>query len=251
MSEIVTVAAWLRAARSVAVITGAGISAESGVPTFRGADGLWRSFRAEDLATPEAFKRDPELVWEWYRWRRERIADAQPNAGHHVLARFESRIPEFLLLTQNVDGLHARAGSRRLVELHGNIWRVRCTREGTIFEDSGQCAVGGRQIEAPARPAAKCPACGALLRPDVVWFGESLDPAVIDRSLAAVESCDLLLLIGTSGVVYPVAGFPRIARRRGAKVVEINVETTPLSETAHAVLRGTAGTLLPALEAAL
>ena len=241
MSEIATVASWLRAARSVAVITGAGISAESGVPTFRGPDGLWRSFRAEDLATPEAFERNPELVWEWYRWRRAKIATAQPNAGHHVLARLEARVPEFLLLTQNVDGLHTRAGSRRLVELHGNIWRARCTKEGTRFDQSGQWSVASGQ----------CPSCGAPLRPDVVWFGEALDPVVINRAIAAVERCDVLLLVGTSGVVYPVAGFPLVARRRGAHVVEINVEATPLSDIAHAVLRGTAGTVLPAVEAAL
>jgi NAD-dependent SIR2 family protein deacetylase len=301
MSEIATVASWLRAARSVAVITGAGISAESGVPTFRGTDGLWRSFRAEDLATPEAFERNPELVWEWYRWRREKIAAAQPNAGHHVLARLESRIPDFLLLTQNVDGLHARAGSRRLVELHGNIWRSRCTKEaGRVFDESRQSSVISRQslidvelTDKPAPAAAatsesssqrprpelgggapspekraaahgdgggapsatdkcpSCPSCGALLRPDVVWFGEALDPVVVNRAIAAVERCDVLLLVGTSGVVYPVAGFPLVARRRGAHVVEINVEATPLSDVAHTVLRGTAGTLLPAVEAAL
>lgn len=257
MSEIATVASWLRPARSLAVMTGAGISAESGVPTFRGTDGLWRSFRAEDLATPEAFERNPALVWEWYRWRREKIATAQPNAGHQVLARLESRIPEFLLLTQNVDGLHARAGSRQLVELHGNIWRARCTREpGRTFDESRQSSVVSPQsdpvlIDDRRLTAPSCPSCGALLRPDVVWFGESLDPAAIGQALAAIEHCDVLLLVGTSGVVYPVAGFPLVARRRGAKIVEINVESTPLSDLAHAVLRGTAGTVLPALEAAL
>lgn len=234
------------------------------MPTFRGTDGLWRSFRAEDLATPEAFERNPALVWEWYRWRREKIATAQPNAGHHMLARLESRIPEFVLLTQNVDGLHARAGSRQLVELHGNIWRSRCTKEpGRTFDESRQSTVISRQsnplVIDDCRPttndcrlaAPSCPFCGALLRPDVVWFGESLNPAAIDRALAAIEHCDLLLLVGTSGVVYPVAGFPLVARRGGARIVEINVETTPLSDIAHAVLRGTAGTVLPALEAAL
>ena len=255
MSEIANVASWLRAARAVTVVTGAGISAESGVPTFRGADGLWRSFRAEDLATPEAFERNPELVWEWYRWRQTKIATAQPNAGHHALVRFESRMPAFLLLTQNVDGLHTRAGSRRLVELHGNIWRARCVREGTVFDESRQSGVGSRQLDTQAAAAAPisagCPSCGALLRPDVVWFGESLDPVVIGRALAAVETCEALLLVGTSGVVYPVAGFPAIARGHGARIIEINVEPTPLSQISHAVLRGTAATILPALEAAL
>lgn len=258
MSEIATVASWLREARSIAVMTGAGISAESGVPTFRGADGLWRSFRPEELATPEAFQQNPALVWEWYGWRRERIAGAEPNPGHHVLARLESRKPDFLLLTQNVDGLHRRAGSRQLVELHGNIWRARCTRDAThIFDERRQPPAEAHGGGAPcasnnaASLLPSCPSCGALVRPDVVWFGEALDRAVMQQAMTAIERCEVLLLVGTSGVVYPVAGLPSIARRHGARVVEINVEATPLSELADQVFRGPAGTVLPALEAAL
>jgi NAD-dependent deacetylase len=267
MTETAKVASWVREARAVAVITGAGISAESGVPTFRGVDGLWRSFRPEDLATPQAFARDPRMIWDWYRWRRGRIAGAVPNPGHDVLARLESRVTDYLLLTQNVDGLHARAGSRQLVELHGNIWRARCTENAAhVFDETPPSPDGERAtpravgLEAGgggAPPALneddlpRCPSCGALLRPDVVWFGEALDGGLVDRALAAVRSCEVLLLVGTSGVVYPVAGLPSIARHHGARVVEINVEPTPLSEVADVVLRGPAGTWLPAIEAAL
>jgi NAD-dependent deacetylase len=241
MSDVAKVASWLRGARAVTVITGAGISAESGVPTFRGADGLWRSFRPEELATPQAFERNPQLVWDWYRWRRTRIGDAAPNKGHDVLARLDSRTPEYMLLTQNVDGLHTRAGSRRLVELHGNIWRARCTSNAAhVFDDTE---------EGSGLPT--CASCGALLRPDVVWFGESLDGALVNRALGAVHGCEVLILVGTSGVVYPVAGFPMLASRRGARVVEINIEPTPLSELADVVLRGPSGSVLPEIEAAL
>ena len=258
MSDVARVASWLRGARAVVVITGAGISAESGVPTFRGADGLWRSFRPEDLATPQAFARDPELVWDWYRWRRRSIAKAAPNPGHEVLARWDSRFPDYLLLTQNVDGLHTRAGSRRLVEVHGNIWRARCTKNASHVLDETEKGVGSLFAEQypektpdPFFALPTCSSCGAMLRPDVVWFGEALDGRAVDRALAAIHACDVLLLVGTSGVVYPVAGFPSIAKRQGARVVEINLEPTPLSEVADLVLRGPSGTVLPAIEAVL
>jgi NAD-dependent deacetylase len=244
------VAAALKGARRVVALTGAGISAESGVPTFRGAGGLWRRFRAEDLATPEAFARDPALVWEWYGWRRSQIATALPNAGHLVLARFESRFPDFLLLTQNVDGLHRRAGSRSLVELHGNIWRARCSAEPSRVFDQTAWSGGEPLAAATGEPLPRCP-CGALLRPDVVWFGESLNPDDVARATRAVRECDVLLAIGTSASVYPVAAFPAMARRAGARVVEVNVEATPLTPQADFVLRGPAGTVLPAVEARL
>jgi NAD-dependent deacetylase len=259
MSDVARVASWLRGARAVAVITGAGISAESGVPTFRGADGLWRSFRPEELATPQAFARNPQLVWDWYRWRRGRIREAVPNAGHEVLARWDARVHDLLLLTQNVDGLHTRAGSRRLVELHGNIWRARCTRNAVhLFDETPEKGVGSlfgepvpEKTPDPFFDLPKCSSCGALLRPDVVWFGEALEGAAVNRALAAVRACEVLLLVGTSGVVYPVAGLPSLARQQGARVVEINVEPTPLSEVANVVLRGSSGIVLPAIEAAL
>jgi NAD-dependent deacetylase len=235
------VAAWIRAAPHVVVLTGAGISAESGVPVFRGAGGLWRQFRPEDLATPEAFARRPALVWEWYLWRRERIAAAQPNAGHEAIARLQAARTGVTLLTQNVDGLHERAGSHAPVELHGNLWRVRC---------ADGCGFTARDDDrGPMRRELRC-ACGAWLRPEVVWFGEPLDPLTLDAATGAVEQANVVLVVGTSAVVYPVAALPDLARRRHARIVEINVEDTPLSAGADAVLRGPAGEVLPALERA-
>jgi NAD-dependent deacetylase len=232
----------LRDAKAVAVLTGAGISAESGVATFRGPEGLWRTFRPDQLATPEAFTRDPALVWEWYRWRRERMGEVQPNAGHQALARLERRFAAFTLITQNVDGLHARAGSGHLVELHGNIWRDRCA------EDPGH-RLEHKPPGGVALPDAlpRCH-CGALLRPDVVWFGESLDPVSVDAAVSAVEAAQVVLVVGTSSVVYPAAALPGIARRAGATVVEVNPEETPVSSAAHIVLRGLSGVVLPQLE---
>jgi NAD-dependent deacetylase len=232
------VASWIRAAARVVVLTGAGISAESGVPVFRGAGGLWRQFRPEQLATPEAFRRQPELVWEWYLWRRARIAASQPNAGHHTIARWQSDRTGITLLTQNVDGLHARAGSPRVTELHGNLWRVRCA--------AGCGATAEDEWSAPARSSLRC-SCGAWLRPDVVWFGEPLDGGAMDVAATAVSAADVVLVVGTSAMVYPVAALPHIATQRRARVVEINVDETPLSADVAAVLRGAAGEVLPAL----
>ena len=235
------VASWMRAAERIVILTGAGISAESGVPVFRGAGGLWRQFRPEQLATPEAFRRQPDLVWEWYLWRRARIAEAQPNAGHRTIAQWQQQRRNVTLLTQNVDGLHARAGSPQPIELHGNLWRVRC---------AGDCGVATEDAAtAPARTTLMC-ACGNWLRPDVVWFGEALDPHVMERASTAVGQADVVLVVGTSAVVYPVAALPQLARGR-ARVVEINVDETPLSVDVDAVLRGPAGEILPALQAAL
>jgi NAD-dependent deacetylase len=248
-------AAALKRASRVVAITGAGISAESGVPTFRGEGGLWRTFRAEDLATPEAFARDPVLVWEWYWWRRARIAGVRPNPGHAVLARFEARFPAFTLLTQNVDGLHAEAGSRNLVELHGNIWRARCNvHRASVFDQRGEpipriderAGAAARAVSRPDLPL--CPSCAAVLRPDVVWFGESLDPGCVARAIEAVDACDVLLVVGTSGVVYPVAALPSMARRRQSTIIEVNVEATALTADADVVLRGPSGAILPELE---
>lgn len=238
------VASWIRAAESIVILTGAGISAESGVPVFRGAGGLWRHYRPEDLATPDAFARQPELVWEWYLWRRERIAKARPNTGHHVIARLQRARQDVTLLTQNVDGLHRRAGSPTEVELHGNLWRVRC---------ADRCGFAARDEEAGAPRAAFRCACGAWLRPEVVWFGEPLDADALDRAARAVEHAEVVLVVGTSAVVYPVAALPRLVGtsvRPGtpAKIVEVNIETTPLTGEAHAVLRGPAAEVLATLE---
>jgi NAD-dependent deacetylase len=236
-SGILEVRTRLAAARAVTVLTGAGISADSGVPTFRGVDGLWRNFRAEDLATPEAFARDPRLVWEWYNWRRELIATKKPNPAHEAVAAMERRFPRFWLITQNVDGLHRDAGSTRLSEIHGNIWKVRCTACGLVGDN--------RQVPIPILPA--CPACGGLVRPHIVWFGESLAAEDLARSGEALESCDVLLIIGTSGIVYPAASFAPLARSAGAFVVEINPDQTPNSGVVDVALQGRAKDVVPLL----
>lgn len=228
---------WLREARSIAVLTGAGVSAESGVPTFRGANGLWKQYRAEDLATPAAFARDPQLVWEWYDWRRSVIAQARPNAGHYALAQAEARADKFTLITQNVDGLHELAGSRNVLRLHGSIWILRCLECGRERED--------RRTPLPELPP-HCE-CGGLLRPGVVWFGEPLPAKVWREAEAAARSADLFLLIGTSAVVYPAAGLAPIAKSSGARVVEINIAETGLSDAIDEFLQGPSGVLLPQL----
>ena len=229
----------LLGAQRIAVLTGAGISAESGVPTFRGEDGLWRRFRAEDLATPEAFARDPRTVWEWYDWRRGIISKAKPNPGHMVLAQWEKKLPEFKLITQNVDGLHARAGSTEIVELHGNIWKTRCTREETVAEN----------LEVPLKriPPA-CPNCGAMLRPHIVWFGESLDRDILSRAFGASTLCDVMLVVGTSAFIQPAASLPLRASESGAKIIEINPGPTPLTHYADLSLQGKAGEILPRID---
>ncbi len=229
--------AWLEAASRVAALTGAGISVESGVPTFRGAGGLWKQYRPEDLATPEAFARDPRLVWEWYDWRRGLIAQAQPNPGHAALAELEKRKPSFTLITQNVDGLHDRAGSRNVLKLHGDIWWVRCTACGREQKDE--------RVPLPALPP-RCD-CGGLLRPGVVWFGEPLPTEVWLEAEQAARSAELLLVIGTSAVVYPAAGLASLAKSSGARVIEINPEETGLSAEVDCSLRGRSGEMLPLL----
>jgi NAD-dependent deacetylase len=232
----------LRSADRVTVLTGAGVSAESGVPTFRGADGLWRNFRAEELATPEAFHRDPALVWEWYDMRRRRVAACRPNAGHEALAAMERRFADFTLVTQNVDGLHRLAGSTAPVALHGDIWFTRCPTEGRIVEN--------REVPLSAIPP-HCAECGRLVRPHIVWFGESLDPGVIETAFAAARRAEVFFVVGTSGVVYPAAGLAGFARRAGGIVIEINTEKTPLSAEADVTLLGPSGEILPAIVSAL
>lgn len=230
---------WLREASSVAALTGAGISAESGIPTFRGAGGLWREFRAEDLATPEAFARDPRLVWEWYDWRRGLIARAEPNAGHRALAELGRRTGRFTLITQNVDGLHDRAGSRIVLKVHGDIWMVRCTACGRETRDD--------RVPLPELPP-RC-GCGGLLRPGVVWFGEPLPANVWLEAERATRQAEVFLVVGTAAVVYPAAGLVPLAKAAGAKVIEINLDETPYSAQVDCSLRGRAGELLPELMA--
>ena len=238
----------------ITVLTGAGISAASGVPTFRGSDGLWKNFRPEALATAEAFGRDPKLVWEWYAWRRARIAACDPNPAHHVLAEWSRRFPNFRLITQNVDGLHEsafakatarQAGPSDVIRLHGSIWEVSCWQG---------CAKAPKQWrdetlsfdEVPP----SCPHCGGLIRPAVVWFGETLDPAVVRKASQAAE-CDVFITIGTSAIVYPAAGFLAAAKQHGAFTAEINPEATPATSTVDLVFTAGAEQILPEIDALL
>jgi NAD-dependent deacetylase len=228
----------LAGAKRIAVLTGAGISAESGIPTFRGAQtGLWARYDPMQLATEEGFRADPALVWRWYAWRRELVANAEPNAGHRALAAAEKRFEHLRAITQNVDGLHARACSTRLIELHGNITRTICLE---------RCGFRvARPDRLPAGEPPRCPRCGSWLRPDVVWFGEMLDPLALQEASDEAGACDAMLVVGTSGLVYPAAGLPAIARRAGAAVIVINPEATELNGLAAVSVRGTAVQALP------
>lgn len=230
----------IREAEHLVVLTGAGVSKESGVPTFREAQtGLWAQFEPTELATPGAFQRDPKLVWEWYQWRRSLVAGASPNPGHTALVQMEERSPSFIVITQNIDGFHQQAGSRNVIELHGNIKRNKCAREGTIIQhwtDDGTIPP-------------KCPDCGSYLRPDVVWFGENLPPQALRAAVEATEEADVFFSIGTSAVVEPAASLPLIARQAGATLVEINPDPTPVTGHADYVLQGPSGVILPVLVA--
>ncbi len=237
MAEWETIQGWLAEAERVVVLTGAGISAESGVPTFRGAGGLWRQHRPEDLATPEAFARGPRLVWEWYDWRRARVAKAEPNPGHLALVQLERRVPDFTLITQNVDGLHQRAGSRRVLKLHGDIWTLHCLG----------CGLEETNHDVPLREIPPRCSCGGLFRPGVVWFGEALPADILRHAMEAAAHAQVFLVVGTSAVVQPAASLPLLAQRNGAKLVEVNLEETPLSAQADASFWGKAGKLLPRL----
>ena len=231
----------LRTARALVVVTGSGVSAASGVPTFRGDHGLWRNYRVEDLSTPEAFAHDPKTVWEWYDWRRALLADCRPNAAHDVLARWSAR-QGFTLITQNVDGLHERAGTANIIRFHGSIWDL-------------QCAVGcgaprweDRTAPLPALPPA-CPACGGLARPGVIWFGETIDLDVLQRSSKAAAGADVFLSIGTSSQVYPAAGLLHQAHRAGAFTAEINPGATGASSAVDLAIAAPAEDALPMLDA--
>ena len=224
----------LAGARSVACLTGAGVSAESGVPTFRGPGGLWEGMKAEELATPEAFARDPLTVWRFYLWRRRVLQTVKPNPAHYALARMEQLCKTFHLTTQNVDGLHRLAGSRRIIALHGDIWIDRCTRCG-----------GENRVTVAADAPSHCPACRALCRPGVVWFGEALPRGALADAIEAAQSAEVMLVVGTSSVVQPAASLAAWAREAGAAVVEVNLEATPLSSLADETVYGKAGEILP------
>ncbi|MFH1011456.1 MAG: NAD-dependent deacylase [bacterium] len=227
----------LREATRISVLTGAGVSAESGVPTFRGKEGLWSKFRPEELANFQAFMANPELVWEWYQYRRGIISQVEPNPGHHALARWEKEAEVFHLITQNVDGLHQRAGSGKAIELHGNILRNRCLRCGNVSQT--------QEVHFKGK-VPQC-SCGGMLRPDVVWFGEMLPAQAIEEAFAAAETADLFLSVGTSAVVYPAASLPQIAKSSGALLIEVNVERTVLTPIADLFLEGPSGEILPEL----
>ncbi|HYN88076.1 MAG TPA: NAD-dependent deacylase [Ardenticatenaceae bacterium] len=235
-------AAWLAAGSRVVVLSGAGISKESGVPTFRDAqEGLWARYDPSELASPQAFRRDPALVWRWYAWRRELVAGAAPNAGHHALVRLAELLPHVAVITQNVDGLHQAAGSRDVLELHGSLWRFKCfDHEHPVASDV---------LAEDERIPPHCPTCRALVRPDVVWFGEQLDPAILRRAWDEAGRAEVLLAVGTSGVVQPAASLPLVAAEAGARTIEINPDHTPLTPYLDLHLAGPAGVVLPALVA--
>ncbi len=242
MEQIGRLAARLRGASRVTVLTGAGVSAASGVPTFRGADGLWRQYRATDLATPDAFARDPALVWEWYGWRREKIAASRPNPAHDVLAAWTRRAPGWHVVTQNVDDLHVRAETDRLIRLHGSIWELSC------WAGCGGRPKRWRDERVPLPEAVpRCPHCCGLARPAVVWFGESLDPADVAAAERAT-ACEVFVAAGTSAIVHPAAGLLEAARSRGAFTAEVNPEATPASSSVDLTLRAPAEQVLPEIE---
>jgi NAD-dependent deacetylase len=228
----------LGSSESICILTGAGISAESGVATFRGPEGLWSKLKPEELANFDAFMRNPEIVWEWYNYRRKIIQEVKPNPAHHALAKLEKIVKEFTLVTQNVDNLHTRAGSKNVLELHGNIERSYCIDCGK-FADKVEVSID--------KKAPRCVSCNGLLRPDVVWFGEMLPEEIFEAASKAARNCELFLTIGTSAVVYPAAGLPLAARSHGAYVVEINTEPTEISHEVNETLLGKAGEIMPEL----
>ncbi len=245
MTDVSQAARLLSAAGRVVVFTGAGISAESGVPTFRDAlTGLWERFDAQALATPRAFRDDPDLVWGWYEWRRAQVGAVQPNAGHHAVTVVEARAPHTDVITQNVDDLHERAGSRQPLHLHGSLFAPRCSSCAAPAAVSAAAdePVQGRRLAPPS-----CVRCGAPVRPGVVWFGEALPEAALDAAVRAASACDVLLTVGTSGLVHPAAELPRLAARAGAAVIQVNPQPTPLDAIATVTLAGTAARVLPAL----
>jgi NAD-dependent deacetylase len=236
------VADLVQRARTGVVLTGAGISAESGVPTFRGKEGLWGKFKPEELATMEAFMANPKIVWEWYNWRRELMAKVEPNAGHRALVELSSWFDQFTVVTQNVDGLHRAAGSSRVLELHGNIHRNKCSQCGRATDEN-------MEIDPAQIPA--CQKCGGKIRPDVVWFGELLPEDAIEEAFAVTENADIFFSVGTSALVHPAASLPVLAKRHGATLIEINPEYTPLTDLADYSFRAKSGELLPELVALL
>ena len=226
----------LRQAKRASVLTGAGVSAESGIPTFRGAGGIWEKYDFTKLATPEGFRDDPRLVWEWYQLRQIEMKKAKPNPAHETIAKMEAHFDEFWVLTQNIDGMHKRAGSKNIIELHGNIWRMRCPRDGTIID-----------LDSPVVEIPPLCHCGSILRPDVVWFGEPLPSEAVNAASEAASKSDVMFVVGTSAVVYPAAALPVLTKNSGGLVIEINVEKTDVTSYADFSIFGRAGELMPVL----
>lgn len=225
-------------AKNIAVLSGAGISAESGIPTFRGDGGLWNNYRPEELATPKAFFENPELVWQWYDWRRSLMKKAEPNAGHFALTELQRQKEKFTLISQNVDGLHQKAGTQDIIEIHGNLWEIRCTECGRIEKNY--------EVPLPELPP-RCGACKEIMRPNIVWFGEIIPMQVIDKCIFAIEESDLLLIIGTSGLVEPAASFGMMAMQKQIPVIEINLDQTPNTGLYDISIKAKSGELLPLL----
>ncbi len=223
-------------AKRVSVLTGAGVSAESGIPTFRGTGGIWEKYDFTKLATHEGFWSDPGLGWEWYQLRQREMKNARPNAAHKVIAKMESWYESFDVITQNIDGMHARAGNKRIVELHGNIWRMRCERDGTVIT-----------LDSPVEEVPPLCQCGAVMRPDVVWFGEQLPRRATEDATRIANESEIMFVVGTSAVVFPAAAYPLLAKESGGMVIEINVEPTDLTPLADLSLFGKAGEVLPGL----
>jgi NAD-dependent deacetylase len=240
MNQFKAAAELIQKAEHLIALTGAGISKESNVPTFRGKDGLWKQYNAMDLATPQAFHKNPQLVWEWYSWRQDLIAKCEPNHAHLTLAKWERNGLLKTLITQNVDGLHRRAGSTQIFEVHGNLWALKCTK----------CSFHSH-LSQPAHGIPPCPECKSNLRPDVVWFGESLPSTIMDHVFKELQAADIILVIGTSALVQPAASLPLIVKQNGGHILEINVEKTPLTSAATIHLLGKAGEILPKLDALL
>ncbi|MHA2024278.1 MAG: NAD-dependent protein deacylase [Candidatus Thorarchaeota archaeon] len=230
----------INGSKYLVALTGAGISKESNIPTFRGEDGLWRNYDAMELATPSAFENNPKLVWEWYTWRQGLIAECDPNPAHNTLVRWEERGNLKSLVTQNVDGLHRRAGSQNVLEVHGDLWALKCI----------SCDYTGR-LKAPASGIPSCPKCEMHLRPDVVWFGESLDSDIIRQVYSELETADACVVIGTSALVQPSASFPLIVKQQGGRIIEVNIERTNLTGIVDVHLSGKAGEILPLLDSLL
>ena len=220
--------------KKLLVFTGAGISAESGIPTFRGQDGLWENYRVEDVATPEAFSRNPRLVWKFYSERRRKALSVKPNAAHYAVARLEKLFDDFLVVTQNVDDLHRKAGNKKLIEIHGNLFREKCTACAFI-----------RNSESSYEEPPLCPDCGAMLRPDVVWFGEPLPEKEISEAFDFAEEADTVIVIGTSAIVFPAAQIPFVVYNHGGKIIEVNLEPTPVTDIANVSIFEKCGIVLP------